>query len=92
MHGFCKCLAVKTASIEFHFNPLYSTAGIRFYVSVMDDYLSYLFTMEEKQGEWRIIDAPKVPTWIHDMEEELSKAIIEFMIGDPGKNSRKRPL
>ena len=41
--------------------------------------------MEEKQGEWKIIDAPKVPTWIHDREEELSKAIMEFM-GDSRQN------
>jgi hypothetical protein len=48
----------------------------------MDNYQSYLFTMEKKMGEWKIIDAPKVPTWIHDREKELSTAIIEFISRD----------
>jgi len=82
MHSFYKSLNVKTTSREFNFNRLYSGAGIRFYVSVMDNYQSYLFTMEKKMGEWKIIDAPKVPTWIHDREKELSTAIIEFISRD----------
>ena len=52
-----------------------------FYVTVFDKNLkSCLFTMKQIKGEWKIIDAPKVPQWIHDVEKELENAIKENLL------------
>ena len=67
--------------MEFSFTRLISVNEIMFYVTVFDKNLkSCLFTMKQIKGEWKIIDAPKVPQWIHDVEKELENAIKENLL------------
>ncbi|GAA4334269.1 hypothetical protein GCM10023184_28190 [Flaviaesturariibacter amylovorans] len=50
----------------------------RYYVSVNDQKeQTYLFHMERSSsgGAWKIVDAPVVPLWIHDVEAQLTIAI-----------------
>ena len=35
------------------------------------------FYMEEKNGEWKIISASKVPDWIINIQNKLEAAILE---------------
>lgn len=65
---------------EFHFTKIYSTQGVRFHVSVHDGKLSYPFNMELKNLEWKIINAPEVPSWIINAEKQLEEIILENIL------------
>lgn len=67
--GFCP---------EFSFNRIYTTRGIGFHVSVVDQHKqSRFFTMEQTSEGWRIVNAPKLPDWIMNIEKKLSESITE---------------
>ena len=69
---------------EFFFSRIYTPIGIRYHVSVMDsaDRFSVFFNMVEQEGSFRIINAPEVPDWIRNLEQELEQAILENGIGE----------
>ena len=70
----------------FFFNRIYTANGTKYHVSVMDKYNeSYFFIMENKDGSWKIINAPKLPDWIMNLEEQLEHAILEHIIEEPPK-------
>lgn len=67
---------------EFFFHRLYSGSGDqRYHVSVKDrGGHSFFFNMDQKSnGSWKIINAPKVPDWIMELEPWLQNAILESM-------------
>ncbi len=66
---------------EFFFHKLYSVSGNqRYHVSVNDKGgHSIFFNMDQKNGSWKIIDAPKVPDWIMEIEPQLRDAITKSM-------------
>lgn len=77
MGSFIKGFTIKGRSKDFSFIRVFTTNGVRYYVTVVDGHAKpYLFHMEKRSDNtWRIVDAPKVPEWIHHIEAELGKAI-----------------
>ena len=69
---------------DFFFNRIHTASGIRFHVSVVDRFSrNYFFIMENKEGSWKIINAPKLPDWIMNLEEQLEHAILEHIEEPP---------
>ena len=64
---------------EFVFSALRSNSGNSYFVSVVEtDDQSYMFTMrEERDKSWKIVDAPKLPSWIIAIQARLQSAILE---------------
>ena len=65
----------------FFFTKIYTIKGVRFHVSVIDmDNLNYNFNIELRSLEWKIINAPELPDWIINIEEQLQEIILEKML------------
>jgi hypothetical protein len=65
---------------EFFFHKLHTTSGQqRYHISVKDvQGVSFFFNMDQKpNGLWKIVNAPKVPDWIMELEPKLNIAIME---------------
>jgi hypothetical protein len=78
MPHFKKRLQTDFGSPLFHFNRLFTPRGVKYHVAVLDEEQHHVFfNMEVDKGHWRIIEAPKVPDWIKQLESELSQAIID---------------
>jgi hypothetical protein len=78
MESFTKQINRTNGIAEFNFIRVFTPTGIRYFVRVEGTkYKPCLFTMELKNDSWKIIDAPKVPKWIFDMEAILGNAIKE---------------
>lgn len=81
MKEFSKRIRVDGSFIaEFVFHMLYRASGNhRFYISVQDKSGRHLFFNMDQvdDGLWKIVDAPKVPDWIMQMQKELQNAILE---------------
>jgi len=76
MQTFTKRVSVEQGfDPEFHFTKIYTTQGVRFHVSVRDADRPYAFNMELKNREWKIINAPEVPCWIINAENQLQEII-----------------
>ena len=63
-------------NLDFSFKRIQTPNGLRYQISVRDtngDVIS--FNMKEHQDWWKIIDAPKVPDWIMELEKRLAKQI-----------------
>lgn len=64
---------------EFFFHRVFTISGNqRYHVSVKDE-VGYpiFFNMELKNNDtWKIVDAPKVPEWILELETILNAAIL----------------
>ena len=63
-------------NLDFSFKRLQTPNGLRYHISVNDtngDVIS--FNMKEQQDRWKIIDAPKVPDWIMELEKRLASQI-----------------
>ena len=66
---------------EFHFTKIYTINGVRFHVSVIDmEDQAWAFNMVLKNLEWKIINAPEVPSWIINAEKQLEEIILENML------------
>jgi hypothetical protein len=79
MQSFTKRIPVeKGFSPEFFFTRIYTVNSVHYHISVMDKSgHSHFFTMEQKNEQWKIINAPKIPDWIVRIEEQLEEAITE---------------
>lgn len=78
MGSFIKNIEADGRTIEFSFMRIFTVDGVKFFVTTHDKGgRPVLFQMEVKKGEWKIINAPKVPEWIIRKENELSNSIIE---------------
>jgi hypothetical protein len=65
---------------KFFFNTIYKVNGSCYHVSVKDTERNlWFFNMEARNGEWKIINAPKVPDWIINVEMRLVRAIYRNM-------------
>lgn len=68
---------------EFFFHRLHTVSGQqRYYISVKDrEGISYFFNMDQKtNGSWKIVNAPKVPDWIMELEPILNASILESAV------------
>jgi len=63
MQSFTKSIAIDYKfKPEFHFSRIYTISKVRYHVAVKDfNSQSFAFNMEERNGNWQIIDAPKLP-------------------------------
>jgi hypothetical protein len=82
MQNFSKRILIENGfNPEFFFNRMYTVNGINYHVSVVDRYRqAYFFNMEQTSDRWRIVNAPKVPDWIMNIEKKLEEAIFESLI------------
>jgi hypothetical protein len=86
LNDFATELLVNSVPHIFLFNRVLTAGSSRYYISVSnEEKLSYLFQMDQSDssGNWKIIDAPQVPAWIHKLETELAQAIIDHGPVDP---------
>jgi hypothetical protein len=78
MPGFIK----KINSLEFSFKRIHTPNGLRYHVSVNDtNGNDFSFNMKEEIDRWKIINAPKVPDWIIELEKQLSNQIFIKEVG-----------
>jgi len=78
MINFITSLSADGKSVEFHFDEVKTPGSIKFYVTAFDSSSQCtIFSMENKEGQWKIIEAPKPPQWIYLFEESLSEIIIQ---------------
>jgi hypothetical protein len=76
MPNFSKQIASENGLFQFFFDRISTTNGIKYHVSVrVEKNTSCHFTMEPKDGRWKIVSAPLPPSWILKLEDELSKEI-----------------
>lgn len=65
---------------EFYFHKVHTTSGRqRYHISVKDVSGNRLFFNMDQKDEhaWKIVNAPKVPDWIMELEPQLQKAILQ---------------
>ena len=76
------------SATAFTFNPTVTPDGVKYHVSAVSaGDKTFNFTMEQKNLEWRIVNAPRVPDWILQLESSLSEAISAYLASfkqDPG--------
>lgn len=79
MLEFTKHIRAGESLRAFHFQAVLLINGVgRLHVTVEDGSgQQCYFTMALRFGLWHIIDAPKVPGWIHQLGKSLSAAIVE---------------
>lgn len=77
MDNFTQTLNTTKGDLEFSFIRVFTVNGPVYYVTVLYKLESYLFTMVLRDGQWKIVDAPKVPGWIHGVENAISLCIEE---------------
>jgi hypothetical protein len=78
MGTFVQQIFVNNIRLDFFFKKIFTSNGSRFYVSVLDlQKKPHHFEMAKRtETAWKIIDAPRVPSWIHEVEETLSNGIV----------------
>ena len=81
MQTFSKRVTVEPGfEPAFFFTKIYTIQGVRFHVSVIDmEDQAWSFNMVLKNLEWKIINAPQVPSWIVDVENQLQEIIFSNM-------------
>ncbi|HYH16299.1 MAG TPA: hypothetical protein VD794_13815 [Flavisolibacter sp.] len=76
MREFQKNIVVEGGSLTFAFNRIFYVGGVKYFVCVIDkDAKGYFFNMEQRGDRWQVLDAPKVPQWIKDIEADLAATI-----------------
>jgi hypothetical protein len=76
MKYFTKRLYTSAGYAEFIFNRTATAGAPRYHVSVRHgESKALLFTMEEKEAGWGILNAPNLPGWIWESEKVLSEEI-----------------
>jgi hypothetical protein len=78
MGSFTRQVKTEEGKLEFTFLRVFTTNGVRYYVTVTDNHHKpFLFHMEEQNEEWKIVDDQNIPEWILRVEDQLCGAIIE---------------
>lgn len=76
-HSFSERINTLKGELEFNFLKVFTVRGIRYFITVFDDKLKcHLFYMGKINRNWTIINKPKVPEWILQLEEKLEKATV----------------
>ena len=81
MQTFSKRVLIDAGfSPAFFFSKIYTMNGVRFHVSVIDLLnRTHHFNMILKNSEWKIINAPEIPSWIMNVEKQLQEVVLENM-------------
>jgi RNA-splicing ligase RtcB len=64
-------------ALKFNLVLVFTHTGSRYLVTVLKDLKSYLFYMEQKNGNWQINHPINYPSWILENEENLKQGILE---------------
>ncbi|MFL5789321.1 MAG: hypothetical protein ACJ748_14770 [Flavisolibacter sp.] len=63
---------------KFIFNPIHVSGAVKYFVSVIyNGKLDHVFSMNFQNDNWKIIMPEILPSWVKELENELSLAIIE---------------
>ena len=82
MSHFEKKIRTPQGSLNFYLNRIYTTEGLRYHVSVTDyNRKAHSFNMEEKNGEWQLVNSSTCPEWIVEIEKDIEKVILEHLSG-----------
>lgn len=77
MPSFSKKILVPNQGIsEFQFDRIYTTDGIRYFVTVHRNGKYYHFNMHQRDGLWVIVNTEILPDCILELEVELANAIL----------------
>jgi len=77
LNHFAKTLKTQLGNTDFIFKKTLTANTSKYHVEAhFAAFEPYHFTIEQKEEEWRIVNAPKVPAWIKDAEKDLILAIL----------------
>jgi hypothetical protein len=78
MQHFTRRIQTREGFYSFYFNRIYTVAGIRYHISVVDNEKKVIsFLMEKKESTWHFVNPSNCPEWILSFEEQLSSIINE---------------
>ncbi|HVG41591.1 MAG TPA: hypothetical protein VM888_08260, partial [Chitinophagaceae bacterium] len=78
MHSFTIRLHAKCGCDTFHFHKIYTPNGMKYHVAASTHKnKNYFFNMELKGDRWVIVSSPMPLNCILQLEEALSKAIVQ---------------
>ena len=73
-------LLIDNVGYQIRFGKLHTPIGLKYFVDAVSGLdTKYSFMMEQNEGEWRIVSAPKMPDILLNIESALS-AIIKYNI------------
>ncbi|GAC1420585.1 MAG: hypothetical protein NVS9B7_11180 [Flavisolibacter sp.] len=76
MMHFAKKVTSPTGHANLYFNRIYTAKGLHYHISYVNHAKkAQVFDMEERNGDWILINLDKVPSWIIKIEKDLSDYI-----------------
>ena len=78
--NFLKQFRIDNKPFLFKFSKVFISSGVKYYVTAInqEDNKTLLFQMEERNGKWTIVDAPKVPGNLHKISHMLHDTILKY--------------
>jgi hypothetical protein len=76
MADFTKSFATTDGPASFSFHRIYTAKGIIYFISATGRSFRHFFHMEEREGSWKIVKAPKPPDWLLTYEKQLATVIL----------------
>lgn len=74
---FVKRLDTDQGELIFIFTSIHIVNGTIYFITAMGRASEHFFRMENRNGSWKIVQAPQPPGWIMEQEEWLAKIIEE---------------
>jgi hypothetical protein len=63
---------------KFVFNPIHMRGAIKYFVSIFyGDRIHHVFNMNFQKDKWKIVMPEVLPSWVKELENELSLSIIQ---------------
>ena len=80
MTQFSRRIRVNIEKLEFVFTEIREQGSVRFFITVLDENDKFhCFNMkQDEKVHWKILETGKVPSWILEIEDDLSKTIKRF--------------
>jgi hypothetical protein len=77
MAQFSRRIRVKKWKLEFVFTEIREQGSVRFFVTLLDENDKFhCFNMkQDEKVQWKILETGKVPSWVLEIEGDLSKTI-----------------
>jgi hypothetical protein len=78
MQHFTRRIQTREGFFNFYFNRIYTVAGLRYHISLVDNEKKVIsFLMEKKESTWHLVNPYNCLEWILSFEEQLSSIINE---------------
>jgi hypothetical protein len=75
MADFTKRIRTNEGLVVFSFTRIFTVRGVIYFVLVTGNGSRERFHMEERMGQWKLVQIPRPPEWLFQYEGELGKAI-----------------